>query len=313
MLSTLARVALVFGVALAGTLASDAVGAAEPVVTKTMAHGGHTRTYHVLVPDGYDPSTPTPLVLALHGGGGEGSKVDRSTRGQFSREADRKDWLVVFPEGVDKGWNEGRESTVTPRKDVDDVAFLTALIDEVAKDYNVDTNRVYATGISNGGFMSIVLALKASDRVAAVAPVTASIAKVHEHSTPSRPVPILFMNGTEDPLVPYAGGQVTVFGKERGEVLSTERSVQLFAEYNGCTGEQAPAKLPNWAPLDGTRVLVRRAAGCTADVVLYEIQGGGHTWPAGQQYLPKSLVGRVSRDILAVRHIFDFFDGKTLP
>ncbi|MEM6989382.1 MAG: PHB depolymerase family esterase [Myxococcota bacterium] len=127
-------------------------------------------------------SWPTALVLALHGGGGLADRLDGLTNGQFQREADRRGWIVVFPQGVKLGWNDGRPVNDNPRKDVDDVAFLSALIDRLASDYAVDTKRVYATGISNGGMMSILLAMRLSDRIAAVAPVTANVGKTKRGS-----------------------------------------------------------------------------------------------------------------------------------
>lgn len=293
---------------------SDAAASAgADLDTRTLEAGGETRTYHVMLPDDYDPAVATPVVLALHGGGGNGARLDRSTRGQFREQADRLDWIVVFPEGVNHGWNDGREATAEPRRGVDDVAFFAALIDRLATDHGIDTTRVYATGISNGAFMSIRLGLELSDRIAAVAAVTGNLQKVHESKTPARPMPILFMNGTEDPLVPFDGGQVTVFGRSRGEVLSTRDSALRFGTINGCDAEAPIVTLPDWSKHDGTRVHVHAGIGCEAPVVVYRIEGGGHTWPGGSQYLPRAVVGRVSRDIVGARHIFDFFAAQRLP
>jgi polyhydroxybutyrate depolymerase len=289
------------------------VSAAEPLKHHTLAHGGLTRSYHVIVPAGYSKDQTVPLVIAMHGGGGTGDGFPDFVRGQFEREADRRGWLVVLPDGVDKGWVDGRDATADERRGVDDVAFIGALIDQLARDYAVDEKRVYATGISNGGFMSIRLALDLSDRIAAVAPVTANLQKELQTKQPTRPVPILFINGTEDPMVPYNGGVVKVFKQERGEILSTYDSAVRFAGFNGCKAEGPVKTLPDWAKLDGTRVHVHAGEGCIAPVVVYRIQGGGHTWPGGRQYLPQSIVGRVSRDINAAKHIFDFFAPHALP
>lgn len=311
MRGSVARWLLVSLVALGGIGLARGSRAAEPLVTKTIEHGGRTRTYHVHVPRGYDPAKPTALVLALHGGGGRGSELDAATNRQLSQEADRRGWLVVFPEGVARGWNDEREAVAAIRRDVDDVAFLGAVIDEVSSSYAVDPTRVYATGISNGGFMSILLGLRLSDRIAAVAPVTANLPEIHQHEEPGKPMPILFMNGTEDPLVPYGGGQVVVLGDERGAILSTDDSAKVFAAHNGCTGQAPDVTLKNRAPFDRTRVIVQKGEGCAAPVVVYRIEGGGHTWPGGKQYLPKAIIGRVSRDIDGTREIFDFFADHT--
>jgi polyhydroxybutyrate depolymerase len=303
---------LVVGEASARPGAAEGAGRLESF---WMVVGGRARTYHVLVPDSnaYDPSKPAPLVLALHGGGGNGVAFLRSGNGQFEAEADARHWIVVFPDGVEKGWVDGREATTTPRKGVDDVDFLGKLIDRLAKDFAVDTRRVYVTGISNGGFMSIRLALELSEKIAAAAAVTASLPKAHEHQVPARPVPILFMNGTDDPLVPYEGGMVSLFGRERGEVLSTYDSARRFRALNGCAGEAPIETLPDKAPRDGTRVYRHRGMGCKAAVVVYRIEHGGHTWPGGRQYLPQALIGRVSRDISAAHEIFELFAAQRLP
>ena len=147
-------------------------------------------------------------------------------------------------------------------------------------------------------------------KIAAIAPVTANMPKVHAAKRPSRPMPILLMNGTADPLVPYDGGHITLFGKSRGEVMSTQQTAMIFAATNGCTGEHPTTKRPDLARKDGTRVLVRRAKGCSQPVVIYRIEGGGHTWPGGKQYLPKNVIGTTSRDISGTYEIFNFFDGK---
>lgn len=169
-------------VLLAGLLGSPAPSEAATTTEHAFAHGGRKRTYRLITPSGHTKVKPVPLVLALHGGGGEAKQFDASTRGQFRREADKRGWVVVFPQGIAKGWNDGRPLD-TPRarqrKGVDDVAFLAALIDQIHASHGIDRTRVYATGISNGGFMSIRLGLELSNRIAAIAPVTAQLQKVH--------------------------------------------------------------------------------------------------------------------------------------
>jgi len=282
-----------------------------------LEHQGRTRTWHLYVPPGHDPSKPAPLVLALHGGGGTGERFDRSTNGSVTREAERRGWLVVFPDGVDKGWNDGREIHTrrdVGRKDVDDVGFLAKLVERLVGSHGVDPARVYAMGISNGGFMSFRLGVDLAEKIAAIAPVTANMTPFLAGRKPARPMPVLVLNGTADPLVPYDGGHVRVLGQDRGAVLSTEASIRWWVERNGCPSTFTRAWLPDRAR-DGTRVEVVTHADCAAgtEVVLYRIVGGGHTWPGGQQYLPRLLVGRVCRDIDGTRTIFDFFARHRLP
>lgn len=298
--------------AFAALVALAAVGCdrGPALETRTLEHGGRTRTYHLLPRPAGEGAQP--LIVALHGGGGRGDRMDRSTDRQISREAARRGWRVVFPEGVAKGWNDGREALTDvdrERVGVDDVAFLDALIDRLIADEGVDPKRVYMMGISNGGFMTQRFALSRGARLAAAAAVTAQVARQWLGDEPATPVPMLLMNGTEDPLVPYGGGHVTVFEQKRGQVLSTAESVDWWARHFGCDAAPETATLPDRAPDDGTRVHTERRGGCRdgAEVVLYRVEGGGHTWPGGDQYLPVFMIGRVSEDIDGTAEIFDFF------
>jgi polyhydroxybutyrate depolymerase len=200
------------------------------------------------------------------------------------------------------------------RADVDDVDFIGAVIDRMKADHGIDDKRVYVTGMSNGGFMALSLALALGDRIAAVAAVTASLPKVHEGATPKRRVPLLVMNGTDDPLVPYNGGQVRVLGQDRGEILSTADTMRWFAKANGCIGAAVRNQRPDISA-DDTRVVVDSYDSCkdNGEVVLFRIDGGGHTWPSGSQYLPEGMIGRVSYDIDASDEIFSFFEPHKLP
>ncbi|MDF1701655.1 MAG: PHB depolymerase family esterase [Planctomycetota bacterium] len=275
-------------------------------------HGGRKRTYRLITPSGHTKTKPAPLVLALHGGGGEAKQFDASTGGQFRREADKRGWVVALPQGIAKGWNDGRPLDTLrarQRKGVDDVAFLSAVIDKVHASHGIDRSRVYATGISNGGFMSIRLGLELSDRIAAIAPVTAQLQKVHADKRPAQPVGLMVINGTSDPLVPYGGGHVTAFGRKRGAIFSTNETIVRWRAFNGCQTDAQAQPLPDKAPRDGTTTTVTRYTPCRrgAEVVLVRVQGGGHAWPGGTQYLPQRLVGRASRDFEATPRIFDFF------
>lgn len=284
----------------------------QRTVDETLTHQERQRTYRLILPKGFDETKPAPLVLALHGGGGVATSFDRSTNGQFAREADRRGWVVAFPQGVAKGWNDGRplqSRRDAQRKGVDDVAFLSALIDHLHKTRGIDRSRVYATGISNGGFMSFRLGLELSDKVAAIAPVTANFAEVHDGKRPRLPVGLLVINGTKDPLVPYAGGQIKVLGKPRGAIYSTDETMRRWAAFNGCAKSPTKTPMRNKVKLDGARPWRHTWATCAtkAEVQLIRVQGGGHTWPGGTQYLPKIVIGTTCRDFDAVPEIFTFF------
>jgi polyhydroxybutyrate depolymerase len=291
---------------------SAAVFSAVDDRADTLAWQGRPRAYHVYRPPGVTPGTAIPLVVALHGSGGSALGMDPLTGGALRAEAARRGWLLVCPDGIAKGWNDGRPLTAArdrARVGVDDVGFLSALIERMVAEEHADPSRVYVTGISNGGFMALRLALERSERIAAVAAVAAGVPKALEHRRPANPVAVLFFNGTDDPLVPYVGGTISVLGRSRGEVLSTPDSARWWAARDGCQGAPTVQRLPDRDPDDGTRVTVETHESCEAgaEVVLYRVDGGGHTWPNGRQYAPRFLVGRTTRDVDGTRAIFDFF------
>jgi polyhydroxybutyrate depolymerase len=272
-----------------------------------MEHAGRQRTVRIYP----EPrlTVAAPLILVLHGGGGSASSMELLTRAAFNRIADREGAIVVYAEGVDRHWNDGRDLPETAaRENVDDVGFILALIEEVARRQPLDRGRIYATGISNGGFMSMRLACDAAETFAAVAPVTAVLSeKLGARCAPARPVAIMIVNGTEDPLVPWAGGEVKVLGVSRGAVWSADRTFERWLELDGCSRSRRGGARTDNNPADKTVVVVHRER-CRVDVEvrLYEIQGGGHTWPGGVAYASERLVGRVSQEMDASREIWTF-------
>ena len=263
----------------------------------------------MFVPGSYDTATPMALVLALHGGGGNGEEMC-SLPGGIQELAESEGFIVTCPDAVEDHWNDGRgnEQYRSQAEDIDDVGFLLALVEWLPEDYNVDPARIYVTGASNGGMMTQRLACEASGVFAAAAVVIAS-QPVNLDCLPDRPISILFMNGTDDPLMPYEGGQVRFYRQELGEVLSTQETVTFWAGVNGCDPAPVTEMLPDLDPEDGTRIRLDAYFGCDqgSRVLLYTMQGGGHTWPGGSQYLARSVIGRVSRDLKANAVIWTFF------
>lgn len=280
-----------------------------------LIHGGLRRDYIVHVGISCHSKVPAPLVIVLHGGGGTGEGMVKLTG--FNTIADREGFVVVYPNGIDRHWNDGRgvEWYRAHTQDVDDVGFISALIDELSQKLNIDANRVYATGISNGGMMSYRLGCELSDRTAAIASVAASLAvnKVKEWS-PSRPMPVLIIAGTADPLVPWDGGDVRFGERTFGTVVSVPDTVKFWVEKNGCVTRLAARRLPDSDPADGTAVRREAYSGCRggAEVVLYAVEGGGHTWPGGLQYLPEKMIGKTSREFNASEVIWQFFKAHSL-
>jgi polyhydroxybutyrate depolymerase len=277
-----------------------------------MDYVGLQRTYRLIVPASYDPAMPTPLVLALHGGGGSGEQMC-TLPGGIQELAERDGFIVVCPDAVENHWNDGRgnQEYRSQAEDIDDVGFLLALIGRLSEDHNIDPARIYVTGASNGGMMTQRMACEASGAFAAAAVVIASQPE-NLDCEPVRPISILFMNGTDDPLMPYEGGEVHFYRQELGEVLSTQDAVSFWAGANGCDPAPETELLPDLDPEDGTRIRLDTYSGCDAGarVLLYTVQGGGHSWPGGSQYLPRSVIGRVSRDLHANEAIWGFFAAR---
>jgi polyhydroxybutyrate depolymerase len=280
----------------------------------TFSYDGLERQYIL-----YQPAFKTghsgarPLLLVLHGGGGTNSGMLRLTKGRFNELADRDGFFVVYPQGVDKSWNDGRPDKISGahRKGIDDVGFLRALIEHLIARYPIDSKRIFVTGISNGGLMSFQLGCSLPDKIRAIAPVTAQIpAAIAPLCGFESTVSLAVFNGTADPLVPYNGGQIMVFRRQRGEVLSTDETIGIWRRKNRCRPEAVITELPDIAD-DGTRVTEFEYSRCEnkSKVVLYRIEGGGHTWPDGRQYLPVRRIGRTTRDINGCDEIWQFFQS----
>lgn len=284
----------------------------KTTLTKTIAHNGIQRTYHIYFPEDFSREKKHPLVFALHGGGGSGLRFDEVvTRGTLRIAADKHNVVLVFPDGVNKTWCDGRTEIIKNKQSYDDVGFISEIIDSMVKNYGIDSTRIYATGISNGGFMSLRLALEASERFAAVAAVAAQLSDALKDKQPQNPISIMLVNGTQDPLVPFNGGhvRVTKWGRSRGKILSTLETVEHFHQSNDCTHLAETFTLADKEPEDGTRVELKKYSGGkdNAEVVLVTIIGGGHTWPGGMQYFSPQRVGKLCKDINASEMILAFF------
>jgi len=275
---------------------------------------GKPRTLWLYVPAGR--SEALPLVLVLHGGGGEGAGMERLTRGGFNRIADRDGAIIAYPDGVGRRWNDGREQLARrSRESVDDVTFLRALPGAIDANFPVDPHRVYVTGISNGGLMAYRLACDAADVFAAAGAVAANMGvELAARCHPGRPIAIAVLEGTDDPIMPWQGGPVRVLWSSRGEVLSTAQTLGRWLELDQCSQLRAVGPPAEPSRSDGTSLLERTAA-CAqgSEVRGYTLQGAGHTWPGGLQYLPAWLVGRTSHALDANEALWGFFRAHALP
>lgn len=298
---------------LLGTLAYAAGAAQQPEsVTGSFTWDGLKRTYVIHVPASSGKAKPMPLVMALHGGGGNGEGMIRLTLGGLNKLSDREGFAVVYPDGIEEHWNDGRDKVKyrTHREKIDDVGFLSALIDHLGEDGNIDKQRVFVTGISNGAMMSNRLACELTGRIKAIAPVAGNMPyDLAARCSPSRPIPVLMISGTKDPMMPWEGGEAHFLRLKFGKVQSVPETIKFWAMHNRCSPVPLITREPDKAPQDGTRTRQEAYAGCEsgAEVILYAVEGGGHTWPGGHGYLPKRLIGNTSEDIDANELIWRFF------
>lgn len=293
-----------FLIGLAMALCLPAAWSAD--VSASLQSGGITRSYEMHIPDRPSPAGGWPVVLAFHGGGQRGAGVIRLMR--LNPLADAQGFMVAYPDGLDRHWNDGR---TTIKSKGDDVGFVAALLDDIGQHYSVDTKRIFAVGISNGAAFTERLGCDLSRRIRAVAAVSGTMpADIAGRCHPSHPVSVLQIAGTADPIMPYDGGVVkTVFGMgEGGTVLSVTDTVQLWARLKGCATTAIAVSLPPVSPADGTSVTRQFFQGCRdgGTVRLLTIIGGGHAWPGGPALLPR-LLGRTSNQLDASQAIVDFF------
>ena len=293
---------------------------------EVMQHGGKDRYYRLFVPDD-DSRSPRPLVVVLHGGGGN---AEVASKMGFSALAERENFVVVYPEATDGHWNDGRVGKVIADAagDNDDVGFIMALIAKLGREIKIDERRIFATGFSNGGIMCHRLAIEHADVFAAIAPGIGGIAKplgTDRKFKPSSPMSVLILQGTQDPLVPYDGGKLTVnlfpalgdrTARDHGAIVSTAEAIRLWNRANGTLGGPAEVeKLPDTDRLDGC-TLERRdwpEGRHGSRVSLIRMVGAGHTIPGARQYLPEKIIGKTCRDADATELIWEFFSAHPKP
>ncbi|MCE9527288.1 MAG: prolyl oligopeptidase family serine peptidase [Planctomycetales bacterium] len=281
---------------------------------RTVMSGGIERNYLVHVPPGYDGKKPMPVVLIFHGGGSNAAMTVRYTG--LNEKGDAAGFLAVYPNGTGRlaralTWNAGNCCGYAQRQQIDDVGYVSALLDDLEKAGHVDRRRIFATGISNGGMMSYRLAAELSDRIAAIAPVAGTLGI--ETVKPSRPVPVLHFHGTDDQFLPFKGGRGV---KSLTETIfhPVEDTLETWVKINGCLGQPKSTQLPHVAK-DEMRV-IRREYGpgkSGAEVVLYLIEGGGHTWPGRQPHREIEFLGPSTEDISANDLMWSFFEKHPLP
>jgi polyhydroxybutyrate depolymerase len=256
--------------------------------TKTIQSNGTERQFRLVVPSSIDLTRPVPLVLNFHGLGSNAGQQETYTG--MAAKAESAGFITAAGEGIDHSWNAG-EACCNPahRQGIDDVQFARDMVTAISAEYCIDPRRIFATGMSNGGFMSNRLACDAADLFAAVAPVASFLGLVG--CAPSRPIPIMMFNGTDDPLVPYTGCQ---------------GGFRRWTELNGCSGAM-DVTFEN----GDSRCESAKDCAASASTTLCTITGGGHTWPGSSIPLPR--LGNTTQDLNATDAMWDFFVAHPMP
>lgn len=276
---------------------------------RTFYVDGEKRVFHLHLPSD-SLLRNLPLVIVLHGHGGTGKQIMKETG--FNEISDKEKFIVAYPDGLNKSWNDGREKKGDSKSN--DVKFLSGIIDTLAYEFGVDTSRVFFTGMSNGGFMSIALAYRLNERILAIAPICANmpvlLSRVYGFS---KPVSVMLINGTDDPLVKWEGGKIGFdIGKARGYSLSTSETINIFVKENHCRETPVRVEIPDINEDDEcyAEKYIFRGGNSGSEVVLVKVINGGHTVPGGSQYLPKAIVGNTCRDFKASEIIWEFFKSR---
>ncbi len=269
-----------------------------------LTFGGLQRTYVMHVPARLDH--PAGLVINLHGAGQTGG--DQAALTNYNAVADQHGFVVAYPDGIDFSWADGRGASVPDRDGVDDVGFLATLINQLSRDFRIAPGRVFVTGMSAGAFMANRLACERADLVSAIAPVAGTLGAASA-CNPSRPVSVLLIYGTADPVVSYGGGPMVGRGGA-SDIVAAPTMAERWRSLDRCPG--LPVETVSVGQGDAAEVHRFTAAGCAdgSEVEFVRVDGGGHTWPAGRFALPAAMVGPTSQAFDASQASGQFFASR---
>ncbi len=303
-------------------------------------HDDLKRNYKIHIPPKYNPNFAIPLVMVFHGGAGNMERAPKYF--QFNPKADKENFIIVYPEGtgVEIGgkllgtWNGGDCCGPAYDNNIDDVGFIEQMLEKIENDFNIDTKRIFATGMSNGAIISYRLACEMSDKIAAIAPV-ASIGH-YKNCQPTRQVPILHIHGLDDPCAPYDGcsncvscvvsylSRLGITTKKRvSSAISVPDYLNMWKKINNCSNETEIV----YVNKDANCVMYKKCAN-NADIELCSVKNMGHVWPGKTSYGIDSCqnkpdgylckaweetVGEINDSLSANDIIWDFFKKHHLP
>ena len=268
---------------------------------------GQERTFDYYIPTSYSSDESVPLVFSFHGRGSTAENQIKLTK--YDELAEKEGFIAVFPNsskinepnlkrGHERQWNDGRFDTPAFRAGIDDVQFISKVIDYFENHYNIDSSRVYATGMSNGAFFANRLGVELPNRITGIGAVAGTLAAPVAAQKPNELVSVVLIMGTDDPIVPYDGVQ--------GYSLSAEDTMDYWKNANGLHAKPSVKKLSTKTNKDKTEIIKTTYSSPKnkAEVVLYKVAGGGHTWPGGPQYAEESKIGKTSKHLNATEIIW---------
>jgi len=268
---------------------------------REIRHDGKTRSFTIEYPAGPQPA---PAIVMLHGATATPDRLRRVAEITLSERG----WVEIYPRAIGKRWNDGRMTGEgKPVQDVDDLGFLRAMLEQLAAEGLVDPKRAFFVGYSDGGGLAMRVLCEAPELAAGAAAVAMTLPEGPDCAG-GAPVPLMLINGTADPWVPFSGGQVSIPGKQdQGRVLSAEATAARFAQRNHC-GAWDEIAITDHFPTDGTQVRLHVYRGCAAPLFQYIAEGGGHTWAGTKHYRRvREELGRTSLDVNAIFEIETFF------
>ncbi len=278
-------------------------------ITDNILVDGLNRSYTVVLPSSYQTNKKLALVIALHGGGGSGSQFETSSK--LSEKAEKSNFIVVYPDGVQsdgllkaRTWNAGTCCEYAVEKNINDVKFISEMIDKLIMNYAINPKKIYATGHSNGGMLAYRLACEIPQKIAAIAPNSCTM--VFKECNPKRPMPVLQIHSVLDSNIPHKGGPGGGVGTKNLNLAPLITVMDFWSQKNEC-------KVPAEKIIDNASYTFTQWSSCINNfkVQYYLSKDGGHAWPGGS---PGSVIGDTPSSAFNANDLlWDFFKEFELP
>ena len=280
---------------------------------RSLEYNGIERSYLLYNAESSVRQRARPLIIALHDNGSSARNLVRISQGRMNKLAEENGFVLVYPEGLKKSWvlSTAAMGQSDAERFQGDVGFVKILVESLKEELTIDESRIFVMGMGSGGALAYQLACEVPEMFRAVGTVAASMPVQNmQFCEGASGSSLVAINGTENPVIPYKGGEAYLMNGKLLNVLSTEETMALWLQKNGCLYHAKENLLPDEDTRDDTSISKYLYVGCDSDVqiVLYKVQGGGHTWPGGRQYSKQERVGRTSRDMDAGKEIWTFFN-----